>query len=170
MENALKCNEWWWIWVYKTFKVQIQKGGPNNWDFLQNCFPPEIRSPLLNLKKFQYSEKNTTKSYKMCRNLMNDEKFRCIKLLKLKYRMGDQIIETFYKIGSPSLICRNFKTLRKVLLNQASIWDQALRSNEWRWLWVHKTFKIELKKGRPSNLDYLENSLPPEIRSHVFNL
>ena len=56
---------------------------------------------------------------------MNDEEFGSVKLLKLKYRRVDQIIQTFCKIGSPqklgpaSLICRNFKTLKKVLLNQA---------------------------------------------------
>ena len=54
---------------------------------------------------------------------MNDEEFGSRKLLKLKYRRGDQIIQTFCKIGStqklgrPSLICRNFKTLRKLLVN-----------------------------------------------------
>ena len=56
---------------------------------------------------------------------MNDEEFESVKLLKLKYRRADQIIQTFLKIGSPqklgppSLTCRNFKILRKVLLNQA---------------------------------------------------
>ena len=55
---------------------------------------------------------------------MNDEEFGSKKLLKLKYRRGDQIIQTFGKIGSPqgsspSLICRNFKTLRKVFLIHA---------------------------------------------------
>ena len=34
-------------------------------------------------------------------NLMNDEEIRHLKLLKLKYRWGDQIIQTFCKIGSP---------------------------------------------------------------------
>ena len=54
---------------------------------------------------------------------MNHEKFECKKLLKLKNRRGDQIIQTFCKIGSPqklgppSLICRNLETLREVLLN-----------------------------------------------------
>ena len=54
---------------------------------------------------------------------MNDDEFGSIKLLKLKYRRGDEITQTFCKIGSPeklgppSLICRNLKTLRKVLLN-----------------------------------------------------
>ena len=56
---------------------------------------------------------------------MNDDEFGSIKILKFKYRRLDQIIQPFCKIGSPqildppSLIGRNFKTLRKVLLNDA---------------------------------------------------
>ena len=56
---------------------------------------------------------------------MNDEEFGSKKLLKLKYRRGDQIIQTFCKIGflqkldPRSLICTHLKTLRKVLLNHA---------------------------------------------------
>ena len=125
MQNALKSNEWRWIWVYKTFKIQIQKGGPNNSDFLQNWFPPEIWYRIFNLEKFQDSEKSTPESCRMHWNLMNEEEIVSIKLLKLKYWRGDQIIQTFFKIGSPqklgppSLICKHFKTLRKVLLNHA---------------------------------------------------
>ena len=54
---------------------------------------------------------------------MNEDEFKSTKLLKLKYRTVDQIIQTFSKIGSPqklglpSLICRNFKSLRNVVLN-----------------------------------------------------
>ena len=54
---------------------------------------------------------------------MNDEEFGSGKLLKYKYRKEDKIIQTFCKIGSPqkygppSLISRNFKTLRKALLS-----------------------------------------------------
>ena len=92
----------------------MKKGAPNNSDFLQNWFPPEIRSPFFNLYKFQDAEKSTPESSRMHSNLMNDEKFGSVKLLKLKYRRGDQIIQTFCKIGFPqilglpSLICRNF--------------------------------------------------------------
>ena len=56
---------------------------------------------------------------------MNDGEFGSIELLRLKYRRGDQIIQTFCEIGSPqklgppSLICRNFKILRKVFLIHA---------------------------------------------------
>ena len=58
-------------------------------------------------------------------NLMNDEEIGSLNILKLKYRRVDQIIQTFCKIGSPqkfgspSLICENFKSLRKLLLNYA---------------------------------------------------
>ena len=60
---------------------------------------------------------------------MKHEEFGSKKFLKLKYRKGDQIIERFCKIGSPqklpppSLIPRNFKALRKVLLNHAKCID-----------------------------------------------
>ena len=49
MQNALKSNEWGKIWVHKTFKIETKKAGPNNSDILQKLFPPEIRSPMLNL-------------------------------------------------------------------------------------------------------------------------
>ena len=116
---------WQSIWVHKTFKIEIQKGGPNNSDFLKNCFRPEIRSTLFNLPIFQKSDKSTPESCRMHWNLMKDKDFGSIKTSRLKCRRGDQIIQTFRRIGSPqklrlpSLICKNFRTLRKVLLNQA---------------------------------------------------
>ena len=111
--------------VHKTFKIEIQKGGPNNSDFLQNWFPQEIRSPLFDLQKFQHYAKSTSESCRMHWNLMNDKEFGSGKLLKLKYRRWDQIFQILWKIGScqklalPCLVCRNFKTLPKVLLNHA---------------------------------------------------
>ena len=95
-----------------------------------------------------------------------------MKLLKVKHRRGDQIIQTFWKIGSPQrlgltfLICRNFRSLRKVLLNQS----EALKSDEWKWIWVHKTFKIEIQTGGPNNSDFLQNWAAAEIRLALFNL
>ena len=125
MQNSLKSNEWQWIWVHKTFKIQIQKWRPNNSDFLKNLFLREIRPPLFNLQKLQDSEKSTLESCRMHWNLMNDKKFGSIKLFKLKYKRGDQKTHTFCKIASTqilgphSLISRNFKTLRKVLLHHS---------------------------------------------------
>ena len=56
----MKFNEQRRTWVNKTFKIEIQNGGPNNSDFLQNWFPQEIKSPVFNLQKFQDSDKGTT--------------------------------------------------------------------------------------------------------------
>ena len=56
---------------------------------------------------------------------MNENEFESTKLLKFKYTRGDQIFQSFCKIGLPQklgppyLIRRNLKTLRKVLLNHA---------------------------------------------------
>ena len=50
---------------------------------------------------------------------MNDGEFGSIELLRLKYRRGEQIIQTFCEIVFPSLICRNFKALRKAFLIHA---------------------------------------------------
>ena len=128
MRNVLKSNEWQRIWVHKTFKIAMQKGGPNNSDFLQNWLPPEISSPLFNLQKFQKSEKGSSESFGMNWNLMNGKKFGSLKLSKFKCRTGYQLIQIFCRIGSPqklgliSLIC-NFKTLRKGILNYAECID-----------------------------------------------
>ena len=65
MQNALKSNKWRRIWVRKTFKIETEKGGPNNSDFVENWFPPEIRYPFFNLYKFQDSEKSTPESCRM---------------------------------------------------------------------------------------------------------
>ena len=128
MQNALKSNEWQNIWVERTLKIEIQKGGSIGHQIIQTfCkigLPLEIGSPLINLKKFQGSDKITPESWTVHWNLMNDKEFGSRKLLKLKWRSEDQIIQTFCKIGSPlklappSLFCRNFKTLRSVFLNQ----------------------------------------------------
>ena len=123
MHNGLKSNEWRIIWVHRTFKIEIQKWGPNNSDILKNCFTTQIKSPLFNFYNFENPERSTRESYKMHWNLINEEEFESKKLLKLKYRSGDQIIQTSCKIGSPrklghpSLICRNLKTLREVVVN-----------------------------------------------------
>ena len=125
MQNALKSKEWWRIWVYKTFKIEMQKGGPNNFDILQNCFPEKLDPPSLICKNFKIMRKVLLNLCRMNWNLMNAKEIVSIKLLKSKYRSGDQINQTFCKIvspqklGSPSLICRNFKILRRVLLNHA---------------------------------------------------
>ena len=109
--ECMRSNEWRWIWIHKTFKIEIQKGGPNNSDFLQNWFLPEIRSPL-----------------------------------------------------------HLFLEILGVWEQYSWIMQNGLKSNEWRRIWVCKTFKIEIQKGGPNNSDFLQNWFPPEIRSPFFNL
>ena len=62
MQNISKCNEEQRILVHKTFKIEIEKGGPNNSHILQNWFLPEIRSPLFNLYKFEKADRNSPES------------------------------------------------------------------------------------------------------------
>ena len=95
-------------------------------------------------------------------NLMNDEEFGSIKFLKLKYRRVDQIIQTLCRIGSPqklgppSLICRNFKSLTKKIL---WIIQNTWKSNEWGRIWVLESLKIEIQKGGPNNSAVLQKCL-----------
>ena len=87
------------------------------WDF-SNLWVVDHFRPFIS-----YIKQN--ESSKMHWNLMNHKEFGFLKILKLKCRMGHQIIQTFCKIGSPqkldppSLICTNLKSLRELLLNHA---------------------------------------------------
>ena len=46
MQNALKSSEWRRIWPCKTLKIQTEKRGPNNLDFLQIGFAQKLGPPL----------------------------------------------------------------------------------------------------------------------------
>ena len=100
MRNALKSNEWHRLWVFKTFKIEIQNGNQIIQTLCRIVSCQEIRSPLFNLGIFKKSKKSTLESCRMHWNLMNDKEFGSLKLLKLKYRRGDQIIQSFFRIGS----------------------------------------------------------------------
>ena len=76
----------------KLLKLKYIRGDQIIQSFCRIGSPQEIRSPLFNLMNFQKAEKGTAESYKMHWNLMNDEEFGSFKVLKLKYRRGDQII------------------------------------------------------------------------------
>ena len=109
----------------KVFKLEKRRGDQIIQTFCKigSPSPPEIRYPFFNLYTFQDSSKSTPESCRIHWNVMNDEDIGSRKLLKLKYRSGDQIIQTFCKIGSPeklgpsSLICTNLKSLRQVHLH-----------------------------------------------------
>ena len=103
---------------------------------------------------------------------MNDKEFGSLNLLKLKYRRGEQIIQTFCKSGSNqklrprSLFCRNSKALRKVLLNRVE------RIEIYRMMkkFGSSNFKIEIKKRRPNNLELMINYFLQETTSLLLNL
>ena len=103
---------------------------------------------------------------------MNDYEFGSIKLLKLKYRREDQIIQILCKIGSPqklgppSLIAE----ISRIWENYFWMMQNALKYNEWRRNCVHKTFEIEIQKEGPNSSDFVKNWFPQEIRSPFFNL
>ena len=77
----------------RVLKFKYRKGDQIIQTFCRIGFcPPEPRSSLFNLQKFPDSEKSTPESSEMHGNLMNDEGFWVLKLLKLKYRRRDEII------------------------------------------------------------------------------
>ena len=85
---------------FKVLKLKYRRGDQIIEPFCRIGSPQEFRSHLFNLKKFEKPEKRTTASCRMHWNLMNEKEFGSFKLLKLKYRRGDQIIQPFCRIGS----------------------------------------------------------------------
>ena len=81
---------------------------------------------------------------------MNYAEFGSTKLLKLKYRRGDQIIQTFciigspQKLGPPSLICRNFKSLTKESSESYRTHGNLMNDEEFVSL---KVLKLKYRRG-----------------------
>ena len=98
---------------FKLLKFKYRRGDQIIQLFYRIGSPQEIRSPLFNLTKFRKPEKSSTASCTTHWNLMNDEDFGSFKLLKLKYRRGDQIIRRFCRIGFPQEIRSPLFDLRK---------------------------------------------------------
>ena len=99
---------------FKFLKLKYRRGDQIIQPFYRIGSSQNIRSPLFNLIKFQKPEKSTTASCKMHWNLMNDKEFGSFKLLKLKYKRKDQIIEPYCRIGSPQKIRSPLFNLRKI--------------------------------------------------------
>ena len=161
------------IWAINTFKIEREKGGPNNSVALQNCFPQEIRSHLFNLWKFLESEKSTPEPCTIIGNLMNDKEFCPIKVLKLKHRRGDQLIQPFCRIGSP-------QEIRSLLFN---LWKfkKSYRgtpeSCRMRWNLMNeeefgslKLLKLKYRSGDQIVQPFCGIGSPQEIRPPLFNL
>ena len=75
--------------------------------------PQEIRSTILNLRKFSKYDKNAAEACRNQSNPMNHKEFGSFNFLKLKYRSGDEINQLFTRIGSPQEIRSPLLNLRK---------------------------------------------------------
>ena len=143
MQNALKSNKWRRILVLKIFKSEIQKRAPNDSTILQNMFSQEVRSSLFKLWKFEKPEKSTIESCRLHWNLIKSEEFGSLKFWIFKCRRGDQIIQPFCRIGFPLFNLWKFQ----VWDEYSWIMQNALKSYEWRGIWILKVFKIEIHIG-----------------------
>ena len=120
--NIIKDDEFGSI---KFLKLKYRRGDEINQTFCKIASAQKLSPPLFNFYKSWDSEKSTPDSWRMHWNVTNGKEFGSTKLLKLKYRRGDQIIQNFCKIASPKklgphcLILINLNSLRKVLLNHA---------------------------------------------------
>ena len=100
MQNALKYNKWQKFGSFKCLTLKYRREDQKIQPFCRVGSPQEIRSPLFNLSKFWKPQKSIAELYRMHLNLMNDKKFGSFKCLMLKYRRGEQIIQSFCRIGS----------------------------------------------------------------------
>ena len=123
MQKPLKSNDWQRIWVLQISEHEIQKGGTKYLSPSAELASPIKLGPSFSLRKSQITEKSTTESCRTHWNVKNDKEFESFNFLKMKYKKGDWIIQSFWNIGfpeeiiSPSLIWGNFKKLRKSMLN-----------------------------------------------------
>ena len=77
--------------------------------------------------------------------------------------MGEQIIQSYCKIGSlPKLNPTSSLEITKACERYSWIMQNALKSYEWLRIWVHKTFKTQIQKGGPNNLEFLQNWFHPK--------
>ena len=133
----------------------------------------EIWSPLFNLRKFQKIEKSSGESCRTHSNLMNDEDFESLEFGKLKYRMGDRIIQPFCRIGCLQKIRSPFSNLRKFVKIGKSA-DELCRTH-WN-VMNDEEFEslkfVELKYRRGDQIiqPFCWIGSAQEIRSPNFNL
>ena len=98
---------------FKFLKIKYRTGEQIIQTFCKIGSPQEFRSRLFNLRKFWKTEESTGESCTIHWFLMYDKEFWSFKVFKIKYRRGNQIIQTFYRIGSPSKIRSPHVNLRK---------------------------------------------------------
>ena len=148
---------------FELLKLKYRRGDQIIQLFCRIGSPQEIRSPLFYLKKLQKHEKSTTPSCRIHWNLLNDKKFGSFKLVKLKYRRGDQIIQPLWKIASSQEIRSPLFNLNKFQKPEKSTTASSrihwnLKNNEEVGSFKHLKFKY--RRGGPNNSAVLQNWFP----------
>ena len=158
---------------FKLLKLKYRRGGQIVQPFWRIGSPQEIRSPLFYLKKLQKPEKSTAESCKMHWNLMNDEQFGSFKLLKLKYRRGDQIIQPFCRtdslqeLRSPLFYLKKFQKSEKSTTGSRRIYWNVINDKEFG---SFKLLKLKYRRGGQIVQPFWRIGSPQEIRSPLFYL
>ena len=101
-QNAFISSEWNRIWVFTTFKLKCRRRDQISQPFCKLVPPNKLCSP--SLWAFWKSQKSTPESCRELWNQRNDKEFGSLKLLKLKYKRGDEIIHPSCIIGLPQEI------------------------------------------------------------------
>ena len=157
----------------KLLKWKYRRGDQIIQQFCRIGSPQEISSPIFNLRKFEKTEKSTAESCRTHWNLLDDEEFGSLKLLKLKYRRGDQIFQPFCRIGSPQEIRSLVFNLRKLAKNEKSTAESSRihwnlqDDEEFEWL---KFWKLKYKRGDQIIQPFCRIGSPQESSSPIFNL
>ena len=98
---------------FRLLKLKDRRGHQRIQLFCRIASPKEIRLPLLNFRKFWNLDKRTAESCRIHWKLMNAKEFGSFKFLKFKYIREVQIIQLFWRIGSPQEIRSPLFNLRK---------------------------------------------------------
>ena len=83
------------------WRLKYRRGDQIIKTFCKIGAPQKLGPPSLICRNLKTPREVTPESYKMHWKLINGQEFGSRKVLKLKCRRGDQIIQTFCKIGSP---------------------------------------------------------------------
>ena len=158
---------------FTLLKLKYRRGDKIIQPFCKIGSPEEIRSPLFNLMSFQKAEKSTAESWRIYWNIMNDEQFGFFKLLKLKYRRGDEIIQLFCKIASPEELTfrvfnlMSFQKAEKGTAERSKRHWNVMNGNEFG---SFKLLKLKYRRGDQIIQPFWRIGTPQEIRSPLFNL
>ena len=90
----MKADEFWFI---KLLKLKYRRGDEIIRTFCKIGSPQKLGSPSLICRNLKNQTKKSSELYRTHGNLMNDEEFERLKVLKLKYGRGEQIIQLFLR-------------------------------------------------------------------------